>query len=523
MRVADREVDVAALIGNLFEVLQRSPRARTAGAAADASTRDRRRHARDLDPTLDPIEAVRPYVLKPGYGRLADPRFLARDWIRAAAPLRNRDDVAGRSARHRTRSAPRRTGASRTRHEGLDTLLREQARSANRSLLALLVAATHARLGDPRRERNGTAARSAAGDRLAGNRRPRTRGLGLLGAGLRSAALGAVLAGDAARRTLSASPAVSRLPRYGEAGIAPAARAVLDAIARQSGLGAAIVIEGTPLGYRHRARLMVRGRAGSPKLGIFQAGTHDVVDIPRCRVHHPLVNEVGAALREAIRATGTRPYAERSHTGALRAVQIVVERASQTAQLVLVGNAATPEPLAAAGGCPRRRTRRAPAQPLVERQPVRTNTILVPIAASSRTRCGARVGAWGGRLLSAGCVRTKSPGAGRRTGARASTPRCRMARAWPSTTPAAARSGSDSCAARRAWCSSRARPTPCVASRWASRRGPSREQLRAAVVAGSAGEALEARDGAHVVIVDPPRPRPDAPLARGSPPSRRRC
>jgi tRNA/tmRNA/rRNA uracil-C5-methylase (TrmA/RlmC/RlmD family) len=42
---------------------------------------------------------------------------------------------------------------------------------------------------------------------------------------------------------------------------------------------------------------------------------------------------------------------------------------------------------------------------------------------------------------------------------------------------------------------------------------PEIEQLRAAVVAGSAGEALEARDGAQVVIVDPPRRGLDAQLA----------
>jgi tRNA/tmRNA/rRNA uracil-C5-methylase (TrmA/RlmC/RlmD family) len=92
---------------------------------------------------------------------------------------------------------------------------------------------------------------------------------------------------------------------------------------------------------------MVRGRSGSPKIGIFQAGTHRVADIPRCRVHHPLVNEVAAAARTAIRVTGVRPYAERPHRGALRALQVAIERSSRTAQIVLVGNASVPDPLAA--------------------------------------------------------------------------------------------------------------------------------------------------------------------------------
>jgi tRNA/tmRNA/rRNA uracil-C5-methylase (TrmA/RlmC/RlmD family) len=72
---------------------------------------------------------------------------------------------------------------------------------------------------------------------------------------------------------------------------------VLDAIARDAGLPPPAVIEGEAFGYRHRARQKVRGRARSPKIGSFAAGTHDVVDIPRCRVHHPLINEVANAVR----------------------------------------------------------------------------------------------------------------------------------------------------------------------------------------------------------------------------------
>jgi tRNA/tmRNA/rRNA uracil-C5-methylase (TrmA/RlmC/RlmD family) len=123
--------------------------------------------------------------------------------------------------------------------------------------------------------------------------------------------------------------------------VGAAARAALDAIAREGGLAPPPIIEGAAFGFRHRARLMVRGRASSPKIGIFREGTHEVVDVPRCRVHHPLVNEVAAALRDAIRATGVRPYAEGTHRGVLRAAQIVVERATQTAQVVLVSNSAT--------------------------------------------------------------------------------------------------------------------------------------------------------------------------------------
>ncbi len=89
----------------------------------------------------------------------------------------------------------------------------------------------------------------------------------------------------------------------------------------------------------------MRGRVQSPKIGLFEAGSHRIADTPRCPVHHPLVNEVAAALRGAIRATGTAPYHEASQRGLIRYVQIVVERSSQTAQVVLVAHDETPDSL----------------------------------------------------------------------------------------------------------------------------------------------------------------------------------
>ena len=167
-------------------------------------------------------------------------------------------------------------------------------------------------------------------------------------------------------------------PRYGEPGLAPAALARLAALAAAAGLPPPASISAARFGHRVRARLMVRGRASSAKLGIFEAGSHDVVDIPRCRVHHPLVNRVAGAARGAIRSTGTRPYSERSHAGALRALQVVVERDSQTAQLVLVGNAAEPAPLV-----PLAERLAAALGPLLHSlwwngQPARSNAILGP-------------------------------------------------------------------------------------------------------------------------------------------------
>ena len=128
-------------------------------------------------------------------------------------------------------------------------------------------------------------------------------------------------------------------PRLFEPGLPDAARDALALVAQRAEIEMPSLVLGEATGFRHRARLSVRGRTQSPKIGIFQRDSHRIVDIPNCLVHHPLINRVVAALKRAIRATTTSPYADAPHRGELRGVQVVVERSSQRAQVVLVGNA----------------------------------------------------------------------------------------------------------------------------------------------------------------------------------------
>jgi 23S rRNA (uracil1939-C5)-methyltransferase len=107
------------------------------------------------------------------------------------------------------------------------------------------------------------------------------------------------------------------------------------------------VISGQTAGFRHRARLAIRGHLGSPKLGLFQLGTHRVVHIPNCSVQHPLINRVAGVVRRALVDGQVTSYSDTAHLGHARYLQVVVERSSQTAQVVIVANCATPEPLAA--------------------------------------------------------------------------------------------------------------------------------------------------------------------------------
>ncbi len=96
-----------------------------------------------------------------------------------------------------------------------------------------------------------------------------------------------------------------------------------------------------------RARLAIRGRLGSPKVGLFELGTHRVVHIPSCSVQHPLINRVASVVRRALVDARVTSYSENAHLGVARYLQVVVERSSQTAQVVLVANCATPAPVAA--------------------------------------------------------------------------------------------------------------------------------------------------------------------------------
>jgi tRNA/tmRNA/rRNA uracil-C5-methylase (TrmA/RlmC/RlmD family) len=128
--------------------------------------------------------------------------------------------------------------------------------------------------------------------------------------------------------------------------LARAAYDALAALARAHGLPTEIsVVSGSTTAFRLRARLAIRGRLNSPKIGLFELGTHRVVHIPNCSVHHPLINRVAGVVRRALVDAGVSCYSEKAGLGLARYLQVVVERSSQTAQVVLVANSPTLEPL----------------------------------------------------------------------------------------------------------------------------------------------------------------------------------
>ncbi|OWM73989.1 hypothetical protein CDL15_Pgr022260 [Punica granatum] len=76
--------------------------------------------------------------------------------------------------------------------------------------------------------------------------------------------------------------------------------------------------------WRCRAKLAVRGSSLNPLIGLYEEGTHNVVDIPQCKAHHPNINACVELLRKGIRQLNIEPYDEDQWTGDLRYVLMAV-------------------------------------------------------------------------------------------------------------------------------------------------------------------------------------------------------
>ncbi len=101
--------------------------------------------------------------------------------------------------------------------------------------------------------------------------------------------------------------------------------------------------------WRCRAKLAVQGSFEAPLIGLFEEGSHRVVDIPFCRVHHPLINAVVERLRRWITENRIVPYEEKSGAGVLRYIQLTVDRVLQKVQIALVLNVDSFEALSEEG------------------------------------------------------------------------------------------------------------------------------------------------------------------------------
>eukprot|EP00607_Mallomonas_marina_P006455 CAMPEP_0182430272 /NCGR_PEP_ID=MMETSP1167-20130531/38994_1 /TAXON_ID=2988 /ORGANISM="Mallomonas Sp, Strain CCMP3275" /LENGTH=488 /DNA_ID=CAMNT_0024615183 /DNA_START=99 /DNA_END=1565 /DNA_ORIENTATION=+ len=97
--------------------------------------------------------------------------------------------------------------------------------------------------------------------------------------------------------------------------------------------------------WRTHVKLAVQplSRWGGLVFGLYERGSHQVVPIPNCQVHHPKINTAVEVLRRVASECGVRGYeSERNglpSQGDLRYIQMSVEREKERVQLVLVWNA----------------------------------------------------------------------------------------------------------------------------------------------------------------------------------------
>lgn len=105
-----------------------------------------------------------------------------------------------------------------------------------------------------------------------------------------------------------------------------------------------VVAPSETTGWRTQAKLAAAPASGGRnrdgcKFGLYKRGTHQVVEIPNCNVHHPSINKAVEALQKATKRTGTPACTDDG--GGLRYAQFQVERTTGKISLVLVWGAST--------------------------------------------------------------------------------------------------------------------------------------------------------------------------------------
>lgn len=100
---------------------------------------------------------------------------------------------------------------------------------------------------------------------------------------------------------------------------------------------------GPPNAWRTHAKLAIRRtkREGRTALGLFRAGTHDLLPIPKCGVHAPEITVVAALIEDVLRAGDVTPYNEMTGRGYARYVLLSVQRSTRRVQVTLVWNASS--------------------------------------------------------------------------------------------------------------------------------------------------------------------------------------
>ncbi len=91
-----------------------------------------------------------------------------------------------------------------------------------------------------------------------------------------------------------------------------------------------------PLGYRTSAKLVFGRQRGQILIGMYRRGTHEVVDIGECPVHHPLINRIVRTVKEEVTRQEIFVYDPVKKRGLLRYLTIKVSPAFDKALVTFV-------------------------------------------------------------------------------------------------------------------------------------------------------------------------------------------
>ncbi|KAL3936062.1 MAG: hypothetical protein SGBAC_008543 [Bacillariaceae sp.] len=102
-----------------------------------------------------------------------------------------------------------------------------------------------------------------------------------------------------------------------------------------------VVVPTKITGWRTQAKLVVTERSSSwandgCMFGLYKRGSHEVLEIPKCAVHHPSINLAVEALEKATAKVRTSAFSKDSREGGLRYVQLQVERSTGKISLTLI-------------------------------------------------------------------------------------------------------------------------------------------------------------------------------------------
>lgn len=90
------------------------------------------------------------------------------------------------------------------------------------------------------------------------------------------------------------------------------------------------------LGYRSSAKLAIGKERGKVKIGLYRRHSHQITDIGDCPLHHPLINQVVAVVREEIERQGVFVYRPDKDHGLLRYLAVRVSPQRNEAMVTFV-------------------------------------------------------------------------------------------------------------------------------------------------------------------------------------------